>query len=48
MAFMVEAVQQVTTLRLILDSPDARVLARGGPGRLSPEFAAVPSRYKYL
>jgi 5-methyltetrahydrofolate corrinoid/iron sulfur protein methyltransferase len=29
MAFMVEAVQQVTTLSLILDSPDARVLARG-------------------
>jgi 5-methyltetrahydrofolate corrinoid/iron sulfur protein methyltransferase len=29
MAFMVEAVQQVTGLRLILDSPDARVLARG-------------------
>ena len=29
MAFMVEAVQQVTTLPLILDSPDARVLARG-------------------
>ena len=29
MAFMVESVQQVTTLRLILDSPDARVLARG-------------------
>jgi 5-methyltetrahydrofolate corrinoid/iron sulfur protein methyltransferase len=28
-AFMVEAVQQVTRLRLILDSPDARVLARG-------------------
>lgn len=27
--FMVEAVQQVTNLRLILDSPDARVLARG-------------------
>ena len=29
MTFMVEAVQQVTKLRLILDSPDARVLARG-------------------
>lgn len=29
MAFMVESVQQVTTLGLILDSPDARVLARG-------------------
>jgi 5-methyltetrahydrofolate corrinoid/iron sulfur protein methyltransferase len=29
MAFMVEAVQQVTDLPLILDSPDARVLARG-------------------
>jgi 5-methyltetrahydrofolate corrinoid/iron sulfur protein methyltransferase len=29
MAFMVEAVQRVTKLRLILDSPDARVLARG-------------------
>jgi 5-methyltetrahydrofolate corrinoid/iron sulfur protein methyltransferase len=29
MAFMVEAVQQVTDLKLILDSPDARVLARG-------------------
>jgi cobalamin-dependent methionine synthase I len=29
MAFMVDAVQQVTSLRLILDSPDARVLARG-------------------
>jgi 5-methyltetrahydrofolate corrinoid/iron sulfur protein methyltransferase len=29
MAFMVESVQQVTNLRLILDSPDARVLARG-------------------
>ena len=29
MAFMVESVQQVTSLRLILDSPDARVLARG-------------------
>ena len=29
MTFMVEAVQQVTSLRLILDSPDARVLARG-------------------
>jgi cobalamin-dependent methionine synthase I len=29
MAFMVDAVQQVTGLRLILDSPDARVLARG-------------------
>ena len=28
MAFMVESVQQVTNLRLILDSPDARVLAR--------------------
>jgi len=29
MAFMVEAAQQVTNLRLILDSPDAPVLARG-------------------
>jgi 5-methyltetrahydrofolate corrinoid/iron sulfur protein methyltransferase len=29
MAFMVEAVQQVTGLRLMLDSPSARVLARG-------------------
>ncbi len=29
MAFMVDAVQQVTGLRLILDSPDAQVLARG-------------------
>jgi 5-methyltetrahydrofolate corrinoid/iron sulfur protein methyltransferase len=29
MAFMVEAVQQVSNLPLILDSPDARVLARG-------------------
>ena len=29
MAFMVEAVQQVTNLPLLLDSPDARVLARG-------------------
>jgi 5-methyltetrahydrofolate corrinoid/iron sulfur protein methyltransferase len=29
MAFMVEAVQQVTDLRLILDSPSAPVLARG-------------------
>jgi 5-methyltetrahydrofolate corrinoid/iron sulfur protein methyltransferase len=29
MAFMAEAVQQVTKLRLILDSPNARVLARG-------------------
>jgi 5-methyltetrahydrofolate corrinoid/iron sulfur protein methyltransferase len=29
MAFMVEAVQQVTGLGLILDSPNARVLARG-------------------
>ena len=29
MAFLVEAVQQVTKLPLILDSPDARVLARG-------------------
>jgi 5-methyltetrahydrofolate corrinoid/iron sulfur protein methyltransferase len=29
MAFMVEAVQQVTGLGLILDSPDARVLAQG-------------------
>jgi cobalamin-dependent methionine synthase I len=29
MAFMVESVQQVTHLRLILDSPDPRVLARG-------------------
>jgi 5-methyltetrahydrofolate corrinoid/iron sulfur protein methyltransferase len=29
MAFMVEAVQQVTRLRLILDSPSAPVLARG-------------------
>jgi 5-methyltetrahydrofolate corrinoid/iron sulfur protein methyltransferase len=29
MAFMVEAVQQVTRLRLILDSPNAGVLARG-------------------
>jgi 5-methyltetrahydrofolate corrinoid/iron sulfur protein methyltransferase len=29
MAFMVEAVQQVTRLGLILDSPDAQVLARG-------------------
>jgi cobalamin-dependent methionine synthase I len=29
MAFMVEAVQKVTNLRLILDSPSARVLARG-------------------
>jgi 5-methyltetrahydrofolate corrinoid/iron sulfur protein methyltransferase len=29
MAFMVEAVQAVTGLRLLLDSPSARVLARG-------------------
>ncbi len=29
MAFMVEAVQEVTTVRLILDSPNARALARG-------------------
>ncbi|MFA5112360.1 MAG: dihydropteroate synthase [Desulfobaccales bacterium] len=29
MAFMVDAVQEATGLRLILDSPDARVLARG-------------------
>jgi 5-methyltetrahydrofolate corrinoid/iron sulfur protein methyltransferase len=29
MAFMVDAVQQASNLRLILDSPDARVLARG-------------------
>jgi 5-methyltetrahydrofolate corrinoid/iron sulfur protein methyltransferase len=29
MAFMVETVQQVTSLRLILDSPSAPVLARG-------------------
>jgi 5-methyltetrahydrofolate corrinoid/iron sulfur protein methyltransferase len=29
MAFMVEAVQQVTDLRLLLDSPNPRVLARG-------------------
>jgi 5-methyltetrahydrofolate corrinoid/iron sulfur protein methyltransferase len=29
MAFMVEAVQEVTGLRLILDSPNARALARG-------------------
>jgi cobalamin-dependent methionine synthase I len=29
MAFMVEAVQQATHLRLMLDSPSARVLARG-------------------
>lgn len=29
MAFMVEAVQQVTGLRLILDSPNAQILARG-------------------
>jgi 5-methyltetrahydrofolate corrinoid/iron sulfur protein methyltransferase len=29
MAFMVEAVQQVTDLRLLLDSPNARVLAQG-------------------
>jgi 5-methyltetrahydrofolate corrinoid/iron sulfur protein methyltransferase len=29
MAFMVEAVQEVSNLRLILDSPSARVLARG-------------------
>jgi 5-methyltetrahydrofolate corrinoid/iron sulfur protein methyltransferase len=29
MAFMVEAVQQASGLRLILDSPDAQVLARG-------------------
>jgi len=29
MAFMVEAVQEVTDIRLILDSPNARVLARG-------------------
>jgi 5-methyltetrahydrofolate corrinoid/iron sulfur protein methyltransferase len=29
MAFMVEAVQEVSSLRLILDSPSARVLARG-------------------
>ncbi|MCK9376139.1 MAG: dihydropteroate synthase [Syntrophobacterales bacterium] len=29
MAFMVDAVQEATRLRLILDSPDARVLARG-------------------
>jgi 5-methyltetrahydrofolate corrinoid/iron sulfur protein methyltransferase len=29
MAFMVDAVQQVSGLRLLLDSPDARVLARG-------------------
>jgi cobalamin-dependent methionine synthase I len=29
MAFMVETVQQVTGLRLILDSPDAEVLVRG-------------------
>ncbi len=29
MAFMVESIQRVTNLGLILDSPDARVLARG-------------------
>lgn len=29
MAFLVEAVQEVTTLPLILDSPNSRVLARG-------------------
>jgi 5-methyltetrahydrofolate corrinoid/iron sulfur protein methyltransferase len=29
MAFMVEAVQEVTELRLLLDSPNARALARG-------------------
>lgn len=29
MAFVVEAVQEVTNLRLILDSPNARALARG-------------------
>lgn len=29
MAFMVEAVQEVTEVRLILDSPNARALARG-------------------
>ena len=29
MAFMVEAVQEVTAVRLILDSPNARALARG-------------------
>jgi 5-methyltetrahydrofolate corrinoid/iron sulfur protein methyltransferase len=29
MAFMVEAVQEVTQVRLILDSPNARALARG-------------------
>jgi cobalamin-dependent methionine synthase I len=29
MAFMVEAVQEVTPLRLILDSPSSRVLAKG-------------------
>jgi 5-methyltetrahydrofolate corrinoid/iron sulfur protein methyltransferase len=29
MAFMVEAVQEVTKVRLILDSPNARALARG-------------------
>jgi cobalamin-dependent methionine synthase I len=29
MAFMVEAVQEVTRLRLILDSPSPRILARG-------------------
>jgi 5-methyltetrahydrofolate corrinoid/iron sulfur protein methyltransferase len=29
MAFLVEAVQEVTSARLILDSPNARVLARG-------------------
>lgn len=29
MTFMVEAVQQVTSMRLILDSPHARILAKG-------------------
>ena len=41
MAFMVEAVQQVTNLRLILDSPDARVLARG---LAVGQYAAHPQR----
>ncbi|MBM3301208.1 MAG: dihydropteroate synthase, partial [Deltaproteobacteria bacterium] len=29
MAFLLEAVQEVTSARLILDSPKARILARG-------------------
>lgn len=49
MAFMVESVQQVTNLRLILDSPDARVLARGlAVCRQSPILNALTLEYEKL